>query len=142
MKSTGEVMAIGRTIEEGLLKAVRSLEIDRDYLVPDDWTEEALSKELRCATDKRLFAIAEAIRRGRSIHDIADITKWDEFFVKKVKNILDMETALRNDKGLAPSTMRKAKRMGFSDDEIATLTGRTQEEVRALEDRAMHPTDL
>ena len=131
MKSTGEVMAIGRTIEEGLLKAIRSLEIDQEYLDPVDWTEEQMRKELVEATDQRLFVIAEALRRGASLEEIAGITKWDVFFLHKIRNILEMEAALKLSKELHPSTLRKAKRMGFSDDAIAKLTGRTSDEVRA-----------
>ena len=130
MKSTGEVMAIGRTIEEGILKAVRSLEIDQEYLEPLNWTDEQIEKELTCATDQRLFAIAEALRRGASAEWIADLTKWDAFFVNKVKNILDMEAALKQCRDLDAALLRKAKRIGFSDDTIASLTGIPSETVR------------
>ncbi|WP_019176516.1 carbamoyl-phosphate synthase large subunit [Methanomassiliicoccus luminyensis] len=131
MKSTGEVMAIGRTVEEGLLKAIRSLEIDQEYLDPVDWPQEQMMKELTEATDQRLFVIAECMRRGMSIDELASITKWDVFFLHKLKNILDMEAALKQGKDLHPATLRKAKRMGFSDDAIAKLTGGTSDGVRA-----------
>ncbi|MBM4237725.1 MAG: carbamoyl-phosphate synthase large subunit, partial [Euryarchaeota archaeon] len=75
MKSTGEVMAIGRTIEESIMKAIRSLEIDKVDLEPERWTEEELVEELCHATDKRLFAIAEALRRGMPPSKVADLTK-------------------------------------------------------------------
>jgi carbamoyl-phosphate synthase large subunit len=123
MKSTGEVMAIGRTIEEGLLKAVRSLEIDQEYLEPGNWTDEEILEELTNATDQRLFVIAEALRRGASIELIADVTKWDAFFVHKVKNIMEMEAMLKASGDLDPAQVKKAKRMGFSDDAISSLTG-------------------
>ncbi len=79
MKSTGEVMAIGRTFEESLLKAVRSLEIDRVGLEPLPWTDDALLRELREPTDQRLFAIAEAFRRGIALGKVATLTDWDPF---------------------------------------------------------------
>ncbi|MEI6797282.1 MAG: carbamoyl-phosphate synthase large subunit [Methanomassiliicoccales archaeon] len=96
MKSTGEVMAIGRTIEEGLMKAIRSTETDRIDLEREPWKQEELLTELREPTDRRLYAIAEALRRGMSVKEIADITKWDEFFVRKVRNLVDMEKLFQN----------------------------------------------
>jgi carbamoyl-phosphate synthase large subunit len=135
MKSTGEVMAIGRTIEEGLLKAIRSLEIDQQYLDRGNWTDEQIRKDLACATDQRLFIIAEAMRRGMSIEEIARITNWDPFFLHKIKNILDMEAVLKGG-DLEPSTLRKAKRLGFSDETIAEMSGRSAEEVRRMRKEA------
>ncbi|MDD1768858.1 MAG: carbamoyl-phosphate synthase large subunit, partial [Methanomassiliicoccales archaeon] len=132
MKSTGEVMAIGRTIEEAIMKAVRSLEIDKIDLEAEKWTDEEIMTELACATDKRLFAIAEAIRRGVSASEIADVTKWDTFFVLKIKNIMDMETELRGKKDLDRSTLFRAKRLGFPDESIAILVKSTPEKIRQL----------
>lgn len=132
MKSTGEVMAIGRTIEEGLLKAVRSLEIDQEYLEPGNWTDEVMIRELNTATDQRLFVIAEALRRGMSVQRISEITKWDVFFVQKVQNILDMEAALKGGSEPSAAVLRKAKRLGFSDEAIAKLAGLDTERVREL----------
>jgi len=136
MKSTGEVMAIGRTIEEGLLKAVRSLEIDQEYLEPGSWSDEVMIRELNTATDQRLFVIAEALRRGMSVQRIAEITKWDVFFVQKVQNILEMETALKGSSEPQAAVLRKAKRLGFSDDAIAKLTGLNADKVRELRKEA------
>ncbi len=130
MKSTGEVMAIGRTIEEGLLKAIRSLEIDQEYLERVNWTEEQMRKELAIATDQRLFVIAEVIRQGMDVEEIARITNWDPFFLYKIKNILDMEARMKGCSEVTPENMRRAKRLGFSDDVIAKLTGSTEDEVR------------
>ena len=119
MKSTGEVMAIGRSIEEGIMKAVRSLETDRIDLEPEpNWTDKKIEQELTVATDLRLYAIAEAIRRGMSIERIADLTAWDEFFVRKVKNLVDVETRLKNEE-LTKELLRTAKRMGYPDESIA-----------------------
>ena len=67
------------------MKAIRSLETDRIDLEPENWNDKELEQELTVATDKRLYAIAEAIRRGMTIEQIADLTKWDEFFVRKVQ---------------------------------------------------------
>ena len=125
MKSTGEVMAIGRTVEEALLKAVRSLEIDRLGLEPEKWTDEELEKELVRATDVRLYAIAEAVRRGMSPDRICQLTAWDRFFVRKIENIVRMEAELRDGK-LGRAELAKAKRMGFSDEYISMLTGSSE----------------
>ncbi|MGD0057340.1 MAG: carbamoyl-phosphate synthase large subunit [Methanomassiliicoccales archaeon] len=132
MKSTGEVMAIGRTVEEAMMKAVRSLEIDKIDLEAERWTDEEITTELAYATDKRLFVIAEAIRRGVSVSKIADITKWDAFFVLKIKNILDMESELKNKKHLERATLVKAKRLGFPDESIAIFVNSNPGNIRAL----------
>lgn len=134
MKSTGEVMAIGRTIEEGLMKAIRSTETDRIDLDHEPWKQEELLAELKDPTDRRLYAIAEALRRGMSVKEIADITKWDEFFVRKVRNLVDMEKALEAGK-LTAETLRRAKRMGYPDESIATLSGMTEHKVEELRRR-------
>jgi carbamoyl-phosphate synthase large subunit len=141
MKSTGEVMAIGRTIEEAILKAIRSLEIDRIGLEPEEWTDEEIEEELVNATDMRIFVMAEALRRGMSIEDIADKTQWDPFFVKKIENIVGMEMRLKGAEELDLVTLRKAKRMGFSDDLIGHLTGTSRESVRDIRsDAGIVPT--
>ena len=131
MKSTGEVMAIGRNVEEALLKAVRSLEVDRVGLEPEKWTDEDLERELGRATDVRLYAIAEAVRRGVGTDRICQLTAWDEFFVHKVENIVRMEKELGNG-GLTPSKVAMAKRMGFSDEYISQLSGSPEPSVLAL----------
>ncbi len=130
MKSTGEVMAIGRTIEESVMKAIRSLEIDKFDLEPEPWTDDELTEELRRPTDKRLFAIAEAIRRGISVENIVSLTKWDAFFVLKIKNLVDMEHFLRESGTLDPKLLRKAKRMGFPDESLAALAKVPTEHIR------------
>ena len=130
MKSTGEVMAIGRTIEESVMKAIRSLEIDKIDLEPEPWSDEELTNELRTPTDKRLFAIAEALRRGLSVENIVSLTKWDAFFVLKIKNLVDMEHFLRESETLDPKLLRKAKRMGFPDESLALLAKVPPEHIR------------
>lgn len=131
MKSTGEVMSIGRTFEEALLKGIRSLEIGEMHLGPTGMTDAELEDELKCATDRRIFAIADALRRGWSVEKVSEAVTWDIFFVWKIKNIVDMENTLSS-KGLNPEDLRKAKAMGFADSTIAALTKKTEMEVRAM----------
>ncbi len=132
MKSTGETMAIGRSLEEAVMKGIRSLEIDRIDLEGEDWSEERIEEELRVATDLRLFVIGEAIRRGWSVERVAELTQWDPFFVLKIKNIVDMENVISGASELDERLMRRVKRMGFPDATIARLTGMEEMEVREL----------
>lgn len=99
MKATGEVMALGTTLEEALLKAVRSLELGVDHIEMDkfvDYDDEALVKLLVKPTDERLFVIAHCFRQGYSVDDIHTLTKIDKFFLSKVKHIIDLESDLEN----------------------------------------------
>jgi len=131
MKSTGEVMAIGRNIQEALLKAVRSLEIDKAGLESTErWTDDEVVQELSVATDRRLFAIAEAIRRGMPLERLAEATAWDLFFLSKIKEIVDLEMMLQ--KGLTPELLARAKRMGFGDEYISAVTGMDERAVRSM----------
>ncbi len=127
MKSTGEVMAIGRCMEESILKAVRSLDIGRDGFERLDMSREELEEELGNPTDKRLFAIAEALRRRIPVKRILELTQWDDFFVQKIRNIVRMESRLR--KGTTEA-ISKAKRLGFSDAAIARFSGTSERNVR------------
>ena len=127
MKSTGEVMAIGRCMEESILKAVRSLDIGLDGFERLDMSREELEDELGDPTDKRLFAIAEALRRRIPVKRILELTKWDDFFVQKIRNIVRMESRLR--KGTTEA-ISKAKRLGFSDAAIARFSGTSKRDVR------------
>ncbi len=132
MKSTGETMAIGRSIEEAVMKGVRSLEVDRIDLEGEDWSEERIENELIVATDLRLFVIAEALRRGWTVERIAELTQWDPFFVRKIDNIIRMEDKVSSVKELDERLLRDAKRMGFPDASIARLRGMDEMEVRGL----------
>jgi carbamoyl-phosphate synthase large subunit len=142
MKATGEVMSIGRSIEESLLKAVRSLEIGTDHIfdasvanLPDDILEERLLH----ARDDRLFCLAEAIRRGRTIAELHEQTGIDLFFLDKIAHILEIEDRLRVTPGDTES-LWIAKRNGFSDSAIARLWGRTPDAVRqARQDAGFRP---
>jgi carbamoyl-phosphate synthase large subunit len=120
MKSTGETMSIGRTFEEALLKGLRSLEIGVDGLDPIDMTDEQIHDEFRHATDRRIFAVGEALRRGWSPADIAKETDWDEFFVRKIAHIVAMEKRLQSEP-LTDELLKEAKQMGFADKTIARL---------------------
>ncbi len=130
MKSTGEIMAIGRNFEEALLKGIRSLEIGVNYLEPQNFTDAELMDELAEATDRRIFAIADAIRGGMHPEEIAEIVKWDVFFVRKIENIINMEKRLKSEI-MTDELMEEAKRIGFADTTIADLTGKKAAEVRA-----------
>jgi carbamoyl-phosphate synthase large subunit len=130
MKSTGEVMAFGRNIQEALLKAVRSLEIDRLGLESEKWTDEEIERELSAATDARLYMIAEALRRGMSIGRVRELTNWDPFFVKKVQEIIETEDRLK--KKLDDETLKHAKRLGFSDEYIGLLTDKDERTIRNM----------
>lgn len=132
MKATGEVMAIGRNIEESLLKACRSLEIGVDHnempelnLVADD---DLLEKVVK-AQDDRLFYISEAIRRGYNIEEIAKLTKIDLFFLDKLLHIHELEQKLMTHIGDA-NLLRQAKQNGFADTKLARLWKMTAEEIR------------
>ncbi len=130
MKSTGEVMAIGRTFEEALLKGLRSLEIGVKGLDRVEMSDAEMEDELIHATDKRIFVIAEALRKGWSVEKVADLAKWDTFYVKKIRNIIEMEKRIAA--SLDTDTLRDAKFMGFSDETIADIRGTDSLEIRAL----------
>lgn len=134
MKATGEVMSIGRTFEESLLKAVRSLEIDVYHIYKpkfNDLSNDELLEYIRKGTDDRIYAIAELIWNGIDLREIFDITKIDMFFLEKIKNIVDFERVVAENKN-SIETLYEAKRMGFSDKYIAKLWKTTEEDVYAL----------
>jgi len=121
MKATGEVMSIGRTIEEALLKSVRSLENKVDHLELaslKDKTLDELFDFIKKETDERIYGICEALRKGADIDDLYDITKIDRLFLRNLMNIVEMENVIKsNPKNL--EVLYEAKRMGFSDSYIA-----------------------
>ncbi len=136
MKSTGEVMAIGRTFEESLQKAIRSLDIRRFGLCADGRKEcrdrDELIKNLKKATDKRLFYVSDALKMGMGIEEINRLTGISPFFLEKIKNIVDMEAELKKQSldNIAPSLLRKAKRMGFSDKQLSHIMETGELDVR------------
>jgi carbamoyl-phosphate synthase large subunit len=129
MKSTGEVMAIGRTIEEALHKAVRSLEVDMHFGFKE-WSKDEILDILRYPTHERLFVIYQALRNGMPSHEICSITNIDPFFIKKIQNIIDIEDSIRDE--LSLDNLRRSKRMGLSDERIASLRGKKREEINDL----------
>ena len=134
MKATGEVMSIGRTAEESLLKAIRSLEIGLCHLHHpkfDSVDTDVMLSYVKNGSDDRIYAIAELLRRGVSHKTINEITGIDMFFISKLSNIIDMERKLINsvsDKDI----LREAKKLGFSDKAIAGLWGLPEKDVSAL----------
>ncbi|CAK1237812.1 Carbamoylphosphate synthase large subunit (CarB) [Fructobacillus tropaeoli] len=133
MKATGEVMAIGRTLEESLLKAVRSLEVDEKDLSAgyfDGVSTEDLKAQLMPAKDDRLFAIAELIHRGVTIEEIHDITQMDLFFLDKILHIIEIERTVQAEPDNFEE-IKTAKEYGFSDAWLAKLTGKTEADFRA-----------
>jgi carbamoyl-phosphate synthase large subunit len=132
MKSVGEVMAIARSYEEVLQKAIRMLDIGMPGLVGNTLKFDNLKKELREPTDKRMFAIAEAIQRGYSIEKIYELSKIDPWYLYKIKNIVDIAKDLSHYRleNIPASLLQEAKQKGFSDHQIAILTERTELDVR------------
>ena len=131
MKATGEVMSIGRTIEEGILKAVRSLETGVCHIHSkkfDDWKSDALLEYIRKGTDDRMYAIAQLIRKGVDLLIIYNHTKIDMLFLEKFKNIVEMEKVVAANVGDA-AVLREAKRMGFSDKFIGQLWNKSEAEM-------------
>jgi carbamoyl-phosphate synthase large subunit len=138
MKSVGEVMAVGRSFEEAIQKAARMLQIGMYGLVANEnYSFENLEKELRHPTDERLFGIAEALKKGFTVARIHELTRIDRWFLHKIQNIVECEARIRSHRlpSLPPLLMREAKRMGFSDKQIALLTGSTEMNVRAARKR-------
>ena len=134
MKATGEVMAICDNFEGALMKPIRSLEQHVDSLLSYDFTalsREELLRQLEVVDDRRIWVIAEAVRRGISYEEIHAITKIDLWFIDKIAILTEMEEALKNQE-LTAELLKEAKRIEFPDSVIARLTGRTEEEIREL----------
>jgi len=135
MKSVGEVMAIAKTFEEALQKAVRMVDINKE--LTDELNENDLEKirrELANPTDERLFYVAEAIRKGICIEEIYELTGIDPFFLNRIKNIVDLENVLKKSE-LSQENLKKAKLLGFSDKKLGRLFGKNEVEIRELRKR-------
>lgn len=135
MKATGEVMAIGRTLEESLLKAIRSLEIGVDHIQIEgasQLSDEQLISRLQQPDDERLFLLGEWFRRGRSVEEAYQLTKIDRFFLYKIENIIKGEENIREAAELTPELLWKAKRMGFTDRIIGNLVGKSAKAIATL----------
>ena len=134
MKATGEVMSICDNFEGALMKAIRSLEQHVDSLMSYDFSYlkgEELLEELKVVDDRRIWKIAEAIRQGISYEDIHRITKIDNWFIDKIAILVEMEQKLKTEE-LTAETLKEAKRLEFSDNVIAELTGKTEREIHDL----------
>ena len=134
MKATGEVMSIGRTFEESLLKAIRSLEIGVTHLYSSKFNEmekSELENYIKAGTDDRIYAIAQLLRYGTSVNTITKTTGIDKFFVRKLRNIINMETILSKSVGDI-NCLREAKKMGFSDKAIAGFWDLSEKEIYEL----------
>lgn len=142
MKATGEVMAIGRTYEESLLKAIRSLEYGVHHLgLPngEEFSLEYIIKKIKKPCDERLFFIGEALRRNIKVEEIHQITKIDKFFLEKMQNIIDIERELKANP-LNKDLLIYAKKFGFSDKVIAHRWGVKEEEIYKLrKSEKLHP---
>ena len=136
MKATGEVMSICTSFEGGLMKAIRSLEQHVDSLMSYDYsglTDEQLKEQLHNVDDRRIWVIAEALRRGFDYELIHDITKIDIWFIDKLMILVEMENALKKaGKNLDAELLKEAKRIEFPDNVIARLTGLTEDEIKKM----------
>ncbi len=136
MKSVGEVMAIGRTFEESLQKSIRMLDIGNDGLVLNrangkTYTEEEIENKLTYHDDHILYNVAIALKMGLSVEKIYKLSTIDPWFIEKIKNIVNVESKLK-DSELNESLLWEAKKMGFSDKQIARVKGKTPDDVRDL----------
>ena len=134
MKATGEVMSIANNFEGGLMKAIRSLEQHVDCLLSYDFSnldQDGLMRQLEVVDDRRIWVIAEALRRGISYEMIHAITKIDVWFIDKLAILVEMEQALQT-QPLTVDLLREAKRIEFPDNVIARLTGKTEDEIKKM----------
>ena len=142
MKATGEVMSVGRTVEESLLKAARSLEIGVNHLYMkkfESFSDDEMLNYIKDGTDDRIYAVAELLRRKTDIGMICNATKIDMLFLEKIKNIVKTENKLIEHIG-DTDTLYTAKKLGFSDEFIGKLWGMTGEEIYKIrEKRGMFP---
>ena len=143
MKATGEVMSIGRTLEESLLKAIRSLENGCCHIWKkkfDDWSVERLLDYICKPTDDRIYAIAQLLRLRIDLARIYDRTKIDVLFLEKIYNIVRLERELQAAPELTPELMLKAKRMGFGDKFLGHLRGMSEiDMIRLREGMGIRP---
>lgn len=134
MKATGEVMSICNNFEGALMKAIRSLEQHVECLMDynfSELTDDQLEDQLHVVDDRRIWVIAEALRRGISYDHIHDITKIDKWFIDKIAIIVEMENALKSEP-LTPELLKAAKRIEFPDTVISRLTGKSEEEIKQM----------
>ncbi|MCI5935865.1 MAG: carbamoyl-phosphate synthase large subunit [Lachnospiraceae bacterium] len=141
MKATGEVMSICNNFEGALMKAIRSLEQHVDSLMSYDYSnlsEQELLERMKIVDDRRIYLIAEAIRKGINYRAIHDITKVDEWFIDKIAILVEMEQRLQKEE-LTVELLKEAKRIEFPDTVIAKLSGKTEEEIKKMRyDNGIH----
>jgi carbamoyl-phosphate synthase large subunit len=140
MKSVGEVMAVGRSFEESLQKSIRMLDIGNDGLVLNrtngkTYGEEQIEDHLSHPDDMILYYVAAAIKMGISVERIYRLSSINPWFVEKIKNIVELESKLRQDE-ITPSLLWEAKKKGFSDKQIARAKDKSPEEIREIRKRA------
>ena len=134
MKATGEVMSICDNFEGALMKAIRSLEQHVDSLMSYDFTalsREEILEKLEIVDDRRIWLIAEAIRKGISYDEIHNITKIDKWFIDKIAILVEMEQALKTQE-LTPELLKEAKRIEFPDNVIVRLTGKSERQIHDM----------
>ncbi len=134
MQATGEVMSICDNFEGGLMKAIRSLEQHVDCLVAygfDELTKAEILEQLHVVDDRRLWLIASALRKGITYEEIHEITKIDYWFIDKIAILVEMEERLKTEE-LTEELLKEAKRIEFPDNVIGRLTGKTEDEVKAI----------
>lgn len=134
MKATGEIMSIGRTFDEAILKGIRSLEMKTDHLEQKDinnLSEDELWEKLSKCDDERIYVITALLRKGADIEEIFNVTNMDRYFLNRFKNIVEYETVIKNNKkDLA--VLKHAKKMGFADSYIARVWNMSEREVYDL----------
>ena len=134
MKATGEVMAIAPSIEQALMKAIRSLEENIDSLEMGNLKEfstEKILQQLKIVDNERIWVIAESLRRGITIDEINSITQIDKFFISKIQRLVNVEEELTNNE-LNLELLKKAKKMGYTDKTISRLTGKEEKEIKRM----------
>ena len=137
MKSVGEVMAVGRTFEESLQKAIRMLDIGNDGLVLNrvtekEYTEEEIEHKLSNHDDQILYHVAIALKMGIHVERIYKLSSIDPWFIEKIRNIVSTEERLKDSATLDESLLWRAKKMGFADKQIARAKGVAPDQIRAL----------
>jgi carbamoyl-phosphate synthase large subunit len=134
MKSVGEAMAIGRTFKEAFQKGMRSLEVRSAFRVPPDLDDTELRRRLVVPSAERVYFVMHALTIGYSPEEIHDLTKIDPWFLDNLSEIIEHERELRREslETISPVELREAKRMGFSDQRLATLLASTEDQVRQM----------
>jgi carbamoyl-phosphate synthase large subunit len=138
MKSTGEVMSIGRTFAQAMIKAVRGCDIGRETLTGhtfEQWNDDELDDVLRAPTHERLYVVAECLRRGRTVGDVAGLTGIDAFWLWELKELVETETALRS-AGFDDALIVRAKRQGYANSTIARVAKVPLDRVKSAGGRA------